>query len=139
MLVYLIKCIVTNRHYVGKTTRTLRERWLEHCRDARNNHKVGELYEDLRVLGSESFEVSELGSVRNQRRLNQMERKFIRTYRATEDGYNRTEASRGGAIKVRSTRVWKLSEEQKDKIRASVRASWEYRRSQQAGQSEASL
>jgi group I intron endonuclease len=101
VIVYLIQCTLNNRFYVGKTTRTLQERWLEHIRDARSGRRPGDLYEDLRRFGAEAFTITELGIAYCQRRLNQMERKYIRLHGATINGYNKDVAAHGGKPKMR--------------------------------------
>lgn len=121
MIVYLIQCKINSRFYVGKTTRTLQERWLEHIRDARNCRKSGDLYADLRLFGAESFTIGVLGEAYCQRRLAQIERKFIRTLGATVNGYNQDEASRGGKRKTRSSPVYTLTQEHKDRIADRIR------------------
>lgn len=133
MIVYLIQCTLNNRFYVGKTTRTLRERWLEHCRDARNSRRPGDLYEDLRRFGAEAFTIRELGVAYCQRRLNQMERKFIRLHRATEHGYNKDVAAHGGKPKRRTVTTYTLSWDHKQKIADTIRRFHVNRKAQAKG------
>lgn len=128
MIVYLIQCTFNNRFYVGKTTRTLQERWLEHIRDARSSRRRGDLYEDLRRFGIEAFTITELGMAYCQRRLNQMERKYIRLHGATVNGYNKDIAAHGGRPKVRPVYTYTQTEEHKRKNADGVRRAWEVRR-----------
>jgi len=121
LIVYLIQCTLNNRFYVGKTTRTLQERWLEHIRDARSCRRPGDLYEDLRRFGAEAFTITELGVAYCQRRLNQMERKFIRLHGATVNGYNKNVAAHGGKRKTRSTTKYTLTSEHKQRIADRIR------------------
>ncbi len=121
MIVYLIQCAHNGRYYVGKTTRTLQERWLEHIRDARNNRKRGDLYADLRAFGPDAFTITELGVAYCQRRLNQMERKFIRLHNAAETGYNKAVAAFGGKPKQRAATTYTLTQEHKNRIADTIR------------------
>jgi len=121
LIVYLIQCTVNSRFYVGKTTRTLQERWLEHIRDARSCRRPGDLYEDLRRFGADAFTITELGVAYCQRRLNQMERKFIRLHGAAVNGYNKDVAAYGGRPKSKPNRASTLSTEHKRKIADRIR------------------
>lgn len=121
MIVYLIVNTLNDRPYVGKTTRTLTLRWQEHIRDARSNRKKGGLYTDLRAFGPEAFTITELATTNRAARLNQIERKFIRLYRATECGYNTDVAAHGGKPKRRSAYSYIQTAEHRQRISDRVR------------------
>lgn len=129
MIVYLLRNKLNDKCYVGKTTRTLKSRWRQHKTEARIGRYDWPLYRDIRDYGAEAFSVELLGKASCQRRLNQMERKFIRQFNAVEDGYNQACASFGGRIrKVRAVVNSPLSKTHREKIAESVRRSWAERK-----------
>lgn len=88
------------------------------------------LYQDMRAFGEDAFEVEVLGQADCQRRLNQMERAFIRKFNSVDQGYNQQVASFGGRIRRRSqSRLNSLTESHRASIAESVRLSWIGRRS----------
>lgn len=125
MFIYLIRNSQDGRCYIGKTARSVRERWLEHLRHARNNYKDGPLYEALRALPASAFEVATLYRARDQVDLNEAEMRFIVAFRAVETGYNCTEYSRGGLdSNGRTIRRKRLSKVQRKRISRGVSDSW---------------
>jgi group I intron endonuclease len=124
MLVYLIRNRANGKCYVGKTTTTLQARWYRHLAEVRMMRHDFPLYRDMRFFGQGFFEIEEIGRAHCQRRLNQMERKFIRLFNAVENGYNRTMHSYGGKKYRCSQPSAPKSAEHKARIAAGVRASW---------------
>lgn len=122
MIVYLIRNTANGKCYVGKTTRTLKARWRQHRTEARIGRYDWPLYRDMRLFQPHCFELEILGEAASQRRLSQMERKFIRIFHAVEDGYNQACASFGGSIRKpsRAERA-PLTKEHRKKISESVR------------------
>lgn len=139
MLVYLIRNLVNQRCYIGKTSHTLAFRWRQHKTEARIGRYDWPLYREMRQYGTEQFEIVVLREVRvmNRKQLAALEKKFIVEYQAMESdgGYNQDEHSRGGRDrkpKRRSVGV-PLPPEHRERIRASVLAAIENRRRQQQG------
>jgi group I intron endonuclease len=129
MIVYLLRNKLNDKCYVGKTTRTLKSRWRQHRTEARIGRLNQPLYRDMRAHGAAAFDVELLGKADCQRRLNQMERKFIRQFNSVADGYNQACASFGGRIrKVRATSGNPLPKNHREKIAASVRRAWAERK-----------
>lgn len=123
MVVYLIECLVTGKRYVGKTTKTSHSRWREHKTEARIYRKTTPLIEAIREHGSKNFTVTDLGKCEYQRRLNAMERRFIKQYESDnpEKGYNLAPAGSGGKKKkLKRTPGMGLTEQHRERIRASV-------------------
>ncbi len=87
MIVYLIRNTANGKCYVGKTTGSLARRWSQHKCEARLGRYDLPLYRDMRVYQPHCFEVEVLGEASTQRRIAQMERKFIRIFDAVESGY----------------------------------------------------
>jgi group I intron endonuclease len=121
MIVYLIRNNFNGKCYVGKTSRSISFRWRQHKTEARIGRRKSNLYEDMR--NGDSFTCVILDEAMDQRRLAQLERKYISQYNAAVDGYNQTTASTGGRAKYRTRRVGSpLPEEHKRRISASVKA-----------------
>jgi group I intron endonuclease len=125
MIVYLLRNRLNGKCYVGKTTRTLKARWRQHRTEARIGRLITPLYRDLRAFGFDAFDVVELGEADCQRRLNQMERQFIRNFNTVAEGYNQATAAFGGRVrKVRAITSTTLTQAHRAKIAESVRRSW---------------
>jgi group I intron endonuclease len=125
MFVYLIRNIINGKCYVGKTTRSVEARWRQHKTEIRIGRMDSDLYADMRKFGVAAFEVGILGECNSQRRLAQMERSFIRSYNAVEEGYNKEVASFGGRIRLTRSRFNpSLSDDHRKKIANSVRRAW---------------
>lgn len=130
MIVYLLRNKQNGKCYVGKTTRTLKARWRQHKTEARIGRHDFPLYQDMRLYGTEVFEVEVLGEADCQRRLNSIERKFIRIFDAVEHGYNKMLGSCGGRPKLRRAACSPLTQAHREKIAESVRLSWLERKAQ---------
>lgn len=127
MIVYVITNLVNGKKYVGKSTRTVSERWKEHKSEARQCRKSWRLYEDMRAIGFENFSIEVLGECDYQERLNRMERRYIRELETLEPkGYNTRGEGGGGGLKKFKGRTAGISRtpEVKERIRATVLASW---------------
>ena len=126
MIVYLLRNKVNDKCYVGKTTKTLKARWRQHKTEARIGRYDWPLYREIRDFGDENFSVELLGKANSNRRLSQMERKFIRQFNTVADGYNHTCSSFGGRIhKDRCSEKKPLTKAHREKIADSVRRYWE--------------
>jgi len=81
---------IVNKHngkvYIGKTVRTLAERWAEHVRDSSKINNA--FYQALREHGVDGFTVEQIDEV-DARRLNAIERQYISEYKSlVPNGYN---------------------------------------------------
>lgn len=128
MIVYLIRNTANGKCYVGKTTRTLAHRWSQHKAEARMGRKDSPLYHDMRLFQLHCFEVEILATADSQRRLAQIERKFIRIFHAVDEGYNLNECSRGGRIKIYTSNHYQITPEHRRKLNAGVRRAMEEKR-----------
>jgi group I intron endonuclease len=92
-LIYLITNTVNGKRYIGQTVRTLRQRWQQHVRDAKQGVDTL-LYNAIRKYGAESFTI-EVVAESYAPFLNDVEKLAIWTYQShrEHDGYNLT---RGG-------------------------------------------
>lgn len=97
--IYCITNLINNKRYVGKTTQSIEERFIEHCRDSRKERcQKRPLYDAFSKYGIENFKVEELEYVEDDSLLNDKEIYWIKelnTYGST--GYN---ASKGGDGKI---------------------------------------
>ena len=133
MIVYLLQNKINNKCYVGKTTKTLKARWRQHKTEARIGRYGWPLYRDIRDFGAENFAVELLGKANSNRRLSQMERKFIRQFNTVVDGYNHACASFGGRIcEVRHVEKKSLTGAHREKIAASVSRYWKEKKASDA-------
>jgi group I intron endonuclease len=114
VIVYLICNTANGMCYVGKTTGTLARRWKQHRCEARLGRKDTPLYRAMRTYQLHCFEVEVLGTAPTQRRLAQLERKFIRIFDAVENGYNVGAISYGARTALtRGSYGRRMSEENK--------------------------
>lgn len=107
-IIYKVYNKITNKYYVGQTTRSIKERMSEHYLNAKNGTK-NHFYNALRAYNRDNFEWSEVCFIYDQnienlhKRLDELEIYFIRRYNSFRNGYNSTE---GGGVSG-----WKPSEE----------------------------
>jgi hypothetical protein len=114
---------------VGKTTGTLARRWKQHRCEARLSRYDTPLYQAMRYFGVGFFEVEELARCANQRRLCQLERKFIRLFGSVENGYNVAAISYGGRTRsTRGSRGRTMTAENKRRLMAGFRRSIQQRK-----------
>ena len=102
--------------YIGKTTKTLDERFKKHCENAlsgQNNSPI--FYEAIRLYGRENFEIEEICEGSDKAELNELEKKYIKEYDAQDrkKGYNIHDG--GGGVN--------MTDEVREKISDSVKAS----------------
>lgn len=134
MIVYLLRNKINDKCYVGKTTKTLKARWRQHKTEARIGRYDWPLYRDIQEFGAENFAVELLGKADSNRRLAQMERKFIRQFNTVADGYNHSCASFGGRIReARRVEKQPLTKAHRKKIADSVSRYWAERKAPDAG------
>lgn len=91
--IYQITNKINGKIYIGKTLRTIEERWKEHCIEynkARSNKRP--LYDAMLKYGVDNFEIIEIEEV-NAENLNDREVYWIEILGSFKNGYNTT---RGG-------------------------------------------
>ena len=87
---YIIKNKENDKVYIGKTYRTINQRWGEHLREylkPRNERR--DLYIAMQEIGVDKFYIEELG-VYPQEILSEKEKEFIKKYNSFSTGYNCT-------------------------------------------------
>ena len=93
--VYKITNKVNNKVYIGKTEKTITDRWEGHLKAA-EKHYNKHLYDSMNHYGYENFIIEEIECC-NSSILDEMEKYWIKFYKATNPlyGYNRTDGGLG--------------------------------------------
>lgn len=110
MTVYLVTNVFNGKVYVGRTQKSIRDRWYLHCKSAKSGSHIA-LHRAIRKYGPHVFLVRELAHPKTVVEFDQLEKDFIAAYDATNPklGYNRTSGGNGFS--------GNHSEETRDKMR----------------------
>lgn len=88
--IYKIINDVNEKIYIGKTSRTIEERFKEHCKDAfKESNKKRPLYSAMRYYGIEHFKIEQIEECLPEE-ASQKEQYWIGYYKGYSDGYNAT-------------------------------------------------
>lgn len=82
--VYCIENTLNGKKYIGITTRTIKERFAEHCKAKSYIGKA------IRKYGVENFKLYELAVVNSREELCNLEVYYIEKYNTLKSGYNQT-------------------------------------------------
>lgn len=94
MRIYLIENVVNGKRYVGKTKRTVKERFEQHVRDSVRSDLP--LHLAIKKYGCDQFAVSVLEECYDNDHANERERHWIAEYNTCHgQGYNATEGGDG--------------------------------------------
>lgn len=93
VIVYLVRNRTNDKGYVGKTKRSLEQRWREHVRNAMKMRAEMPIYDAIRKHGAEAFDLSVLEECDSPEGLNEAEKRWIVELGTFSRGYN---ATRGG-------------------------------------------
>ena len=88
-LIYKITCQTTQQSYIGKTRSTQRQRWYQHCSDARRGSDK-DLHQAIREYGDDAFQITTLqewDDISNEV-LQAAETYFITEHNTFHNGYN---------------------------------------------------
>lgn len=97
-VIYVIKNEKNGKMYVGATTKSIKERWWYHRKDARLDRcKDRKLYSAMREFGEDAFSVSEIEVVDDSLRF-EKEQYWIEKLGTYIDGYNETCGGAGRQI-----------------------------------------
>jgi len=79
-----------NKVYIGQTSRSLSERWKQHCHDHKFPYKKSRLYTAWKKYGTDSIKLEVLAEATSIEELNSLEQEFIKLCKSTdiEYGYN---------------------------------------------------
>lgn len=93
--IYQITNLINGKQYVGKTLKTVEERWREHKGDyLRSRNEKRPLYSAMRKYGINNFKVEVLEEV-NEESVNEREIYWIESLRTFKYGYNATKGGDG--------------------------------------------
>ena len=94
ILIYLITNMITGKQYVGQTTRTLEQRWIEHC--SKSSGCVY-LHNAIEKYGRQNFKVEQIDIALDQAELDYKEMQYIKLYDTlAPNGYNLDLGGKGG-------------------------------------------
>ena len=99
--------MVNGKQYVGQTTRTLEQRWREHCAA---NSQCTYLHNAIVKYGKENFKVEQIDIALDQEELDYKEQQYIKCYNTlAPNGYN---LETGGSSGKRLSEItcYKISE-----------------------------
>ena len=98
MVIYRITNNINGRIYVGKTERTIEERWARHQREALTSQRP--LYNSIRKHGVENFSIDILEVCETPEELVEREKYWIKELNAEHSfgNYNMTEGGEGGFV-----------------------------------------
>lgn len=96
MYIYKITNLVNQKAYIGQTTKTIQQRWIQHQYDAFHKNKQTHFVRALRKYGIENFKVEQIDTAENQQKLNEKERYWIAYYNSCVKGYNLTDDGEEG-------------------------------------------
>lgn len=91
---YKIENIKNHKVYIGKTYKSIYERYEEHLRNAYERKESSKLYDDMRNYGRQSFELSLIGSF-PKTELEYQEVQYIKKYDSWLNGYNQSVGGEG--------------------------------------------
>lgn len=99
MIIYRITNLINGRKYIGRTSKTLKQRWLRHCNEAqRTTHPNIVLHNAIRKYGKEVFRAELLARFMDTDELLEGERLFIAAHLLSgEHLYNLTRGGDGSA------------------------------------------
>lgn len=107
MFIYLITNKINGKRYIGKTSKTIEERWYHHCKSAARGVDT-HLYNAVRKYTSESFTIEVIEE--NVNNLNERERYWIAEIKPE---YNMTAGGDGGWINDQTGKTWKVKDASK--------------------------
>ena len=124
--IYKITNTVNNKSYIGKTTKSLKERIINHFYSSKYNSECY-IHRAIRKYGKANFKIEIIEEVNNINLIDEKEIYWISYYNTLKEGYNMTSGGEGGKIlcaKSRNKQKEKrklqiFSEETKQKIRQS--------------------
>lgn len=93
--IYKITNLINNKCYIGKTERTIEERWKEHLKK-RNTIDLP-LYRAFKKYGIDNFQITTLEECPSEL-VDDRETYWILFYNSCEDGYNCTLGGEGGLL-----------------------------------------
>lgn len=89
MFIYVITNIINNKKYIGLTTKTIKERFSQHCRIS--DSECGfYIHSAMRKYGKENFKIEQIDEANTIEQLKNKEIYYIDLYNTFDNGYNLT-------------------------------------------------
>lgn len=114
--IYIIKNKINNKVYIGKTKRSVEIRWKQHINSInRKSMQNIHLYRAMNKYGVDKFYVETLKHITSNseenltKKLNVLEKRYIKKYDSFKNGYNSTLGGDGGFGRI-------ISEEERKKL-----------------------
>lgn len=110
--IYKITCIVNNKIYIGKTTKTIQQRFDSHCKASQKPRTfTSYLYNAMNKYGVNNFTITLIENCNDEKTLNEREKFWIRKLKSQDPniGYNIQEGGEGGRVR---SKEFKLSQNQ---------------------------
>lgn len=102
--IYIIRNNINSKVYIGKTSKTLEQRFRVHKLDSlkeKTSHR--KLYKAMNTLGHSNFKIELLAFSSNEEIANNLEKFYIQKFNSFKDGYNETLGGNGKNIIPKST------------------------------------
>lgn len=96
--IYVIKNNCNKKVYVGQTTKTARERFLQHIRDSKKENANYDIYLAFRELGIEKFYYEVIEEDVPEEELVEKEMYYIEKFDSCNNGYNIRKGGKGGRV-----------------------------------------
>ena len=104
----MVKNLINNKIYIGKTTRNISIRWQEHKAAAKGGSKL-KFHKALRKYGVDNWEISILEEINKDINVQDKEIWYINNFNSIKEGYNTTIGGEGTNY-VFKTFVWVCEE-----------------------------
>ena len=108
--VYKIKNKLEDKCYIGVTTKTLKERFMNHVYDRNKNTDRIPLRKALCLYKIEDFEIEELEKCDSKQKTNEREKHYIKYFNSIKKGYNIATGGVGGDTLTHNLHRDKISE-----------------------------
>jgi hypothetical protein len=115
MFIYVIENKLTKKLYVGKTSKTILERWKRHIADSRRHNT--KLYNAIKKYGAEYFDIYAIENVDSLDKLNAREIYWIDVL---EPELNMTKGGDGGFIHSQKGKTWKIKDTSRMKNKKTI-------------------
>ncbi len=104
MYIYKITNLINHKIYIGRTTRTVEQRYREHCTAALKGDSR-HLYCSMREYGIENFQVETIDVAESIEELSQKEAYWVAYYHTYDEGYNMTLAGESNPMECSKSRL----------------------------------
>jgi len=96
MFIYSITNIINGKQYIGKTIKSLQDRWIGHYNDAISGRLDTHFSRAIRKYGKDNFVVEKIEECSSNDELSNKEKFWISELNTFSNGYNSTEGGDGG-------------------------------------------